>query len=146
MDSRKLVRWWVFASAAAMVVGAFGPWVKALGESVRGTDGSNDGWFVVAAAALGALLFYVLRSRRTAAIWPLLAGAVGIAVTLYDRSDLQDRINQGGALFQALVQVGWGLNLALAASVSMAVAALVSLIQGRGVTSPTPAVPASPAE
>ena len=36
------IRWWVFGSAALMVVGAFGPWVKALGQSVGGTEEGAD--------------------------------------------------------------------------------------------------------
>jgi hypothetical protein len=108
-----------------MAVGAFGPWVKALGQSVGGTDGSNDGWLVVAAALIGGLLFYMTRTQRAAGVWALLGGIAGVAVTLYDRSNVQNAINSGGALTHALVQVGWGLNLALAASASMAIAGAV---------------------
>src|SRR2546422_7564494 len=100
------IRWWVFGSAALMIVGAFGPWVKALGQSVGGTDGSNDGWLVVAAAGLGGLLFYLTRSQRAAGVWAFLGGSGGVAVTLYDRSNVQDAIDQGGAFARALVQVG----------------------------------------
>ena len=125
------IRWWVFGSAALMIVGAFGPWVKALGQSVGGTDGSNDGWLVVAAAVIGGVLFYATRNNRSAGVWPLLGGIGGIAITLYDRSNIQNVINHGGALARALVQVGWGLNLALAASVSMTIAAAVYLFNSR---------------
>jgi hypothetical protein len=150
------VRWWVFGSAVLMLLGAFGPWVKALGQSVGGTDGSNDGWLVVAAAVVGILLFYAARNSRTAGVWALLGGIAGVAVTLYDRSRVQSAIDQGGALTQALVQVGWGLNLALAGSVSMTIAAAVYWLKARehvqalrppsSVPSPTPAppVPAPP--
>ena len=41
-----------------MVVGALGPWATVFGSSVSGTDGSNDGWLVVAAAAIGGGLYY----------------------------------------------------------------------------------------
>src|SRR5262245_36247760 len=91
MGGRKLVQLWVLASAALMVVGAFGPWIKALGQSVGGTDGSNDGWLVVAVAVLGALAFYAIRKFRGSAILALLGGIAGIAVTAYDRSNIQDR-------------------------------------------------------
>jgi len=126
MQGGQGLRWWVFGSAALMVLGAFGPWVKVLGASVAGTDGSNDGWLVVAAAVIGALLFYVTRSRRGAGIWALLGGIAGVAVTLYDRSNVQSAIDNAGSL-AGLVQIGWGLNLALAASVSMAAAGAVDL-------------------
>jgi hypothetical protein len=36
---RKGLQYWVLASALGMVLGAFGPWVKALGQSVSGVDG-----------------------------------------------------------------------------------------------------------
>ena len=121
----------MFGSAALMIVGAFGPWVQALGQSVGGTDGSNDGWLVVAAALIGGLLFYATRSSRSAGVWALLGGIGGIAVALYDRSHLQNAIDHGGPLARALVQVGWGLNLALAASVSMTIAAAVYWLMAR---------------
>jgi hypothetical protein len=123
------LRLWVLGSAALMVIGAFGPWVKVLGQSVGGTDGSNDGWLVVAAAVVGGLLFYVARGHRSGGLWALLAGIAGIAVTLHDRSKVENAINEGGEFARALAQVGWGLNLALAASVSMAIAGLVYLFQ-----------------
>jgi hypothetical protein len=122
-QGRQGLQWWVLGSAALMVVGAFGPWVKALGQSVGGTDGSNDGWLVVAAAVISGLLFYAMRAQRAAAVWPLLGGIAGLAITLYDRSNVQNAIDKGGPFAQALVQVGWGLNLGLAASASMTVAA-----------------------
>jgi hypothetical protein len=143
------VRWWVLGSAVLMVVGAFGPWVKALGQSVSGTDGSNDGWLVVAAAVIGGLLFYATRTSRSAGVWALLGGIAGIGITLYDRSHVQHAINQGGALARALVQIGWGLNLALAASVSMTIAAAVYLYNSReqeqALTPPSSVRPSTPA-
>ena len=44
----------------------------------------------------------------------------GAGVTWHDRSNFQERAD---AVDEGLVQVGWGLNLALAASVSLVVAA-----------------------
>src|SRR5690349_14762235 len=100
--------WWVIGSAALMVIGAFGPWVKALGIGVSGTDGSNDGWIVVIAAILGALLFYGMRANKAAGIWPLLAGLVGAATTIYDRQHISSEISKGGEFARAIAQVGWG--------------------------------------
>lgn len=68
--SRSWVGYWLIGSAVVMTMGAIGPWVTALGQSVS-----------------------------------------------------------GGKLVQALARVGWGLNLALAASISLAVASLVRLLQ-----------------
>ena len=132
------VHWWLLGSAALALVGAFGPWLRVLGQSVGGTDGSNDGWLVVAAAGLGALLYYLNRAHRIAGMWGLLGGIAGTAVTLYDRSNVQNAIDQGGTLAAGLVQVGWGLNLALAASVSLAIAGAVSWYSARPGAQPEP--------
>jgi len=132
------IQLWVFGSAALMVIGAFGPWVKALGLSAGGTDGSNDGWLVVAAAAISALLFYARRTHGAAGVWGLLGGIAGLAITLYDRTRVQNAIDEGGAMAQALAQVGWGLNLALAASASMSVASSVYLWKKREQQRPLP--------
>ena len=129
-----------------MLIGAFGPWIKALGQSVSGTDGSNDGWLIVVAAGVGAALFYVRRSSRTAGVWPVLAGIGGVIVTLYDRSNIQDKIHQGGALLQAVAQVGWGLNLALAASASMAIAGVVVWAQSAKDEPASTSTPSPPPE
>ena len=118
---------WGLASAGLMVVGAFGPWVKGLGTSVAGTDGGNDGWVVVAVAVIGALLFYVTRSNRGAGLWALVGGVIGAFVTIHDRRHVSVATQGGGSLARALVQIGWGLNLGIAASISFAIAGLVWL-------------------
>ena len=143
MENTQRLQWWVLGSATLMVVGAFGPWVKALGQSVGGTDGCNDGWLVVAAAVIGGALFYATRANRGGGVWALLGGIAGVAITLYDRSNVQNAIDKGGAFTRALVQVGWGLNLALAASASMAVAGAVYWFQTREAQQPLPP-PTSP--
>jgi len=124
--------YWLLGSAAAMIVGSFGPWASVLGMSVSGTDGSNDGWLVVAVAGIGALGFYLQREKRSAAIGPLVGGLAGLVITLYDRSNMQNAIDNGGEFAQALAHVGWGLNVALAGSLSMTVAAVVWWKRARG--------------
>ncbi|MDT4891481.1 MAG: hypothetical protein QOE97_516 [Pseudonocardiales bacterium] len=144
MQSTQRLQWWVLGSAALMVLGAFGPWVKALGQSVGGTDGSNDGWLVVAAAVIGGALFYATRAHRGGGVWAMLGGVAGVAVTLYDRSNVQNAIDKGGTFTQALVQIGWGLNLALAASASMTAAGAVYWFQTRETQQPLPPPTSSP--
>jgi hypothetical protein len=125
MERRQAVLIWVLASAGFMVIGAFGPWAKVLALSVSGTDGSNDGWLVVAAAAIAALLFFLLRNQARAGLWPVLGGVAGAAIALYDRHSFTSAVDQGGVLAHAVAQVGWGLNLTILASVSLLVAGVV---------------------
>lgn len=119
--------WWVVASVALMVIGAFGPWVKALGLGVSGINGGNDGWIVVAAAVIGGALFIGTAAGKGAGIWPLIAGVIGAATTIYDRHDISSTVSGGGPLARALVQIDWGLDLAMLASFSLAVSGIVWL-------------------
>ncbi len=135
------IRWWVGISAGLMVIGGFGAWATVLGISVDGTKG--DGWLVIGAAAFGAGLAYAMRGTRWAGVWAIVGGVVGLGVTAYDRSHLESIINNAGALAGALLRVGWGLNLALIASISMAIAGAVGVMQGPAQPA---AVPASTAE
>lgn len=118
---------WGLASVLLMLIGSFGPWLTALGSSVGGTDGSNDGWVVVAAGVIGGLIFVTTRSNRGAGLWALIAGVIAAIVTIHDRSHVSSVISQSGAFAQALVHVGWGLNLAMVASISFALCGLVWL-------------------
>lgn len=115
---------WAAASALFMLIGAFGPWLKALGQTVSGTDGGNDGWLIVAAAVIATLLLFATRRNRGAGLWALIAGAISAAVAIHDRSHASNAISHGGALLQAVAHIGWGLNLAMVASISFAVAGL----------------------
>jgi hypothetical protein len=129
-----------------MGIGAFGPWVKALGVNVGGTDGANDGWIVVAVALIGALVVLARRGSKASGIFAIVAGTVGAATTIYDRSNVSSAIDNGGPLAQSAVQVGWGLNLAIVASISLAIAGLASFVSpAESVSSPetTSTAPAS---
>jgi hypothetical protein len=110
-----------------MAFGAFGPWVTALGASVAGTDGSNDGWFVLGAAVLSAIALLAFRHSpgRWKVIGILIFGGISTYVTIHDRQNVGHAINSSGnALVRSLVHVGWGLTLAMVASISLVVAAL----------------------
>lgn len=140
--SRLSVLAWIgLAAAGAMLIGSFGPWAKAIGLlnlSLSGTDGANDGWLVVGAAVIGAAAL-VLYDRAYAAWHPrahlawalgvLLAGAGGAAVTIYDRGDVTDAANENTSELVTL-QVGWGLNLAMGASIVLGVVGLIALLRG----------------
>jgi hypothetical protein len=114
-----------------MVIGAFGPWVKGpFGSTVSGTDGSNDGWLVVGAAVLAALVFYAHGRYGTKGIllFSALAGIGGVATAWYDREHVKDALKVGDT---QIGQVGWGLNLALAASVAVVVVSLMLFVRRR---------------
>ena len=127
MTRGRFTFWWAVASVAGMALGAFGPWATALGASVSGIDGSNDGWIVLGAAvvALVALLSFAREPGGGKILLCVLAAIAGAATTIYDRHNISSAINQGGDLARALAHVGWGLNLAMIASVSLGIASLV---------------------
>ncbi len=136
---------WVWVSAGFMLVGGFGPWATVFGVSVDGTNG--DGWIVIGAGLFGGALCYFVRSNRWAGIWAIVGGVVGLGTTGYDRGHIQDAINKGGAFAQALMHVGWGLNLGLLASLSMLIAGAVGALRKPATASAdTPEAPAVPAE
>jgi hypothetical protein len=122
------VQAWALGSAGLMVIGAFGPWAKVLGASVSGTDGQNDGWVLAGFAALAALLSFARSTRKSTGFWLLISGLAGAGIALYDRHQVSAAISQAGALGQALAQVGWGLNLATLASVSLVICGLTWLM------------------
>jgi hypothetical protein len=138
---------WVLGSAGLMVIGALGPWVKTLGFSSSGTDGSNDGWLVVGAAVIGGGLFLLTRSAKVAGVWALLGGLAGTATTIHDRNKVSHAISTSGGLARAFVQIGWGLNLAMLASISFAIAGLGWLLTFKPEARAAPAaVPVEPAD
>ncbi len=118
---------WGLVSGGLAVLGAFGPWVTVVGVTVSGTSGSNDGWIVVLLIAVGLGIFWVNRDSKKAGWGALLSGGLSTAATVYDREHVSRIISQGGVLARALTQIGWGLNLAAAASLSLAVCGLVWL-------------------
>ena len=134
---------WVAASAGLMVFGAFGPWLKVFGDPVRGTDlGSNDGWIVVAFAVFAGAAFLWLRRSQLAAIPAIAGGALGAYVAIENRRFLDDLEEV------EFFRIGWGLNLAILASISLAISGLVWVMTFKDrATEPLQAVePAGPPE
>ena len=135
--------WWAGASLVLMVVGAFGPWVKVFGiVTINGTDGGRDGWVVIGAAAVAALLLliYAKARRKWLLVLPVLAGAAGAATAAYDIDDIS-RLGSG-TIFGAgdTFSAQWGIYVALVASVSLALAALALMIRRREPAQETEAV------
>lgn len=133
MSTRKPA-WWIAASLALMVVGAFGPWVKAFGlVTINGTDGGRDGWVVIGAALVAAvpLLIYGKVRRRWLLALPVLAGLAGAATAAYDISDI-GRLGSGSVFGGGeTVSTGWGIYVALVGSVSLTLASLVLMVSRR---------------
>ncbi len=134
MRQNQGVQWWLFVSAGLMLIGGFGPWVSVMMISANGTDG--DGWFVIVAAVAGAGLYYARRTSKRAGAWAIAGGVLGLAVTAYDRSNLEHAINHGGVFGQSLLHVGWGLNLALLASLSLAIAGVAAILKAEPEAAP----------
>ncbi|MGZ4333926.1 MAG: hypothetical protein ACXVRJ_06590 [Gaiellaceae bacterium] len=106
-------------SAALMLISAFAPWVNVVTVSFSGFDGGNHGWVILAAAFLGAGLLYAGRGSRSAGAYPLIAGAVAVTTAIHDRTNVGANVGAGSTLVRAVAVAGWGLNLALVASVSL---------------------------
>lgn len=121
---RSTVALWLAAvCAGGMALGAIGPWARGpLGTTVNGLDGSNDGWILIGAAAITVLCLWLHRrsAGRGSLMLMLLAGLISGGVTLYDR---QSGSTATGGSFD-VVEVGWGVNLGLAASVGLVVCVL----------------------
>jgi hypothetical protein len=111
-----------------MLVGAFGPWAKVLGVvTIHGTDNGKDGWVVVGAAAVAAVVLLVVTWKpwRWLALLSLIAGGIAGATAGYDISD----INSLGGGDAASAQ--WGIYLAVAGSIVLMIGSLWALVEIR---------------
>src|SRR3954470_1105484 len=110
---------WSYVSCAALAVGSLGPWATVGPFSKGGTEG--DGVLTLIGAGLAALALW--RWTRTGSRTMLIAGMVvaglSVLVCLYDTVDVP-----GGG-----VSLGWGLILALVASVALTVLCLMQFRQ-----------------
>ena len=120
---RRIYTVWIEASAAVSVVGVFGTWATVGGSGVSGTSAGSRGWVVLTAALLAGAILVFRRGARSAGIYVAAIGVVAVAAVAYDRTHLGDVIGTSSAT-EATARAGWGLNLALGASVSLTVAGL----------------------
>jgi len=123
---------WALGSAALMVVGAFGPWVTALGVlSMNGWDiERRQAGVLIIIAVLGAFAVFTRRSTTSGGTWAMIAGLAGLALTFYEHHHITSTISGINPAYQsltsALVHVGWGLNAALVASISLTLSGFAS--------------------
>ena len=123
---------WALLSAGLMAIGAFGPWLNALSVlSLTGWDvQKKEAGGLVSIALLGALMVFLSRATASAGVWALFAGLAGLALTGWEHHRITSALGgvdpQYRTLEKALVHIGWGLDLAIAASISLALAGLVS--------------------
>ena len=117
---------WALVSAAVMVIGAFGPWITALGVvSVSGTTVSKHPYVLAGLGVTGAAFVWARRSTSAAGVGAMLVGLAGTALSFYDRHHMTGLLKSAGPVGQAFVHVGWGLNAVLAGSISLLLAGIV---------------------
>jgi Uncharacterised protein family UPF0547 len=136
-DTRGWLLRWGLVSALLMALGSVGPWVRVRAFAGGGFVETRGGLLVLVAAVTGAVFLVAWRQRRPAGIAALLIGLLGLAVALHDRRHLVNLL--GGRHFpprahflaSRFIHVGWGLDLALLASLSLAICGLVWLLAVR---------------
>jgi hypothetical protein len=138
---------WGLLSALLMGLSSLGPWLIAWTPSLNDDGGlqRGHGWLVLVAAVVGAAVLVVLQRQRIAGLAALLAGLVGLGITLHAATHIDGlRPQQGLAgvgIKYGFGNAGWGLDLAMAGSLSFALCGLVWLLArgpARAGTAPEP--------
>ena len=118
-------------AAALTIVGAVGPWATLADQSWAGTD-ANRGVTVSVAAGVALLLLLLAgwKNLRWAAILAAVAGLISFGLTIWSFA----AINKfAGLPTQLSVGHGWGIWVALIASIVLVVTAiLAALVEERG--------------
>jgi hypothetical protein len=123
-DKRGRLLLWGLLSALLVALGSPSPWLSlrfiAHGELQQG--------LVLVAAVVGAVLLVALRQRRSAGVAALLAGLLGLGITLHAATYIWGPVLYGPFAPYGFGAVGWELDFALLASLSLALCGLVWLL------------------
>lgn len=120
-----------------MIVGSVGPWAKVAIFTVNGTDDGKDGWIVLVAAVVAALLLVgmLLTRRRPFAIVSVIVGLIGAGTSGYDIHDINSTASAHN-LPGDLVSTQWGIWVALVGSISLAIASVALWLETRRARGP----------
>ncbi|MGH3002607.1 MAG: DUF2510 domain-containing protein [Gaiellaceae bacterium] len=127
---------WALLSATCVVIGAFGPWATVLGQySASGTQiSSKYAGFLVGIAVLGSVAMLLRRATSSAGAWAIVAGVLAGCVGLYEHHHISSALGLANATVAVELpsaadafHVGWGLDLVIAAALSLVACGFVSL-------------------
>jgi hypothetical protein len=123
-DKRGRLLFWGLLSALFLAIGSPGPWLSfrfmKAGELQQG--------LMLVAAVVGAVVLVAFRQRRSAGAAALLAGLVGLGITLHAVMHIGGPLLYGPYAPYGSGAVGWELDLVLLASLSLALCGLVWLL------------------
>jgi hypothetical protein len=123
-DKRGRLLFWALLSALLLAISSPGPWLSFRFMK----DGELQQGLVLLAAVVGAVLLVALRQRRSAGVAALLAGLVGLGITLHAVMPIGPALLYGPFAPYWFAPVAWELDLVLLASLSLALWGLVWLL------------------
>ncbi len=134
------VRLLVLGGAAALILGAFLPWVKAEAGVFSATKNGIDGDGVITLVLAGALAlaFLIARSEKTGAWLVITFAALATAVAAYDTIDVArkaDELTSQASFLHADASVGIGLWLSLAGAIAALVGGVLAIRRAGAQTS-----------
>lgn len=132
------VRIAVFGGAAMLALGSLLTWVKAsagiITATKAGTDG--DGILTLIFAGLVALLFWLIKSHRPAAIATIVLGVLAGAIAIYDIGDISNKADSlGNQTIPVHASVGIGLILCAIAAAVVVIGGIMAVNESKATTS-----------